>query len=479
MSARNTFVVVVRVVNMSSQGGASGETSTQMQQTRRTSFTKREYAQMKQEVQKVLLPVSVAIWATVCLVEMLRTDSDDDYYDTTNTNGSLVSSAYNEKSTDSTKTKMIGSVENAFIFVLFVTAATFGLYLLFKHRCGSVIWAYMAFSGFSIFGVLGATVALQVLRRYEINVDVVSFAFYTWNVTVVGVLSVFLWPGSLRVKQGFLVLISVIVAYYFVTQIAEWTTWTMLVFMAIYDLYAVLTPNGPLRKIVELSQEREEAIPALVYEARGGSRSGNGSRRRRRKKSNSERQGDDASLDGDLSSSPEKDAVGEEPSLLGRGSNGSSKIETAPPLLQRFDENDDDEDDDDDEGDLPEGIKLGLGDFIFYSVLVGRAAMQSLFCAVFCYVAVISGLIVTLAGLALHKAALPALPVSIALGVITFVAIKFLVEPFLVYEFGRDAMESIPDDYNPGMSSTSSMSSSSSSSSYSLLGQSSSYWPLH
>ena len=80
---------------------------------------------------------------------------------------------------------------------------TFGLYLLFKHRCGSVIWAYMAFSGFSIFGVLGATVALQVLRRYEINVDVVSFAFYTWNVTVVGVLSVFLWPGSLRVKQGF------------------------------------------------------------------------------------------------------------------------------------------------------------------------------------------------------------------------------------------------------------------------------------
>ena len=272
-------------------GGASGE----MQQTRHTSFTKREYAQMKREVQKVVLPVSVAIWATVCFVEMLRTDSDDDSYDATNTNGSMVSSAYNEKATDSTKTKMIGSVENAFIFVLFVTAATFGLYLLFKHRCGSVIWAYMAFSGFSIFGVLGATVALQVLRRYEINVDVVSFAFYTWNVTVVGVLSVFLWPGSLRVKQGFLVLISVIVAYYFVTQIAEWTTWTMLVFMAIYDLYAVLTPNGPLRKIVELSQEREEAIPALVYEARGGSRSGNGSRRRRRKKSNSERQGDDAS----------------------------------------------------------------------------------------------------------------------------------------------------------------------------------------
>ena len=450
----------------------------------KSKLTKREYAHVRSEVQKVVFPVSVAMWATVALVVALdRSDPDEEDGNTMRSGGrSMVSSAYEEKSTDSTRTKVIGSVENAFVFVLFVTAATFGLYVLFKHRCGPVIWAYMAFSGCSIFGVLGATMALEILRRYEIRVDVISFAFYTWNVTVVGVLSVFLWPGSLRVKQTFLVLISVIVAYYFVTQIAEWTTWTMLVFMAIYDLYAVLTPNGPLRKIVELSQEREEAIPALVYEARGGSRSGNGSRRRRRKKSNSERQGDDASLDGDLSSSPEKDAVGEKTSLLGRGSNGSSKIETAP-LLQRFDENDDDDDDDDDEGDLPEGIKLGLGDFIFYSVLVGRAAMQSLFCAVFCYVAVISGLIVTLAGLALHKAALPALPVSIALGVITFVAIKFLIEPFLVYEFGRDAMESIPDDYNPGMSSStssmSSMSSSSSSSSYSLLGQSSSYWPLH
>jgi len=441
----------------------------------RHALSKREYADAKKEVHQVLLPVSVAIWTTVLLVEMLRTDADDDD-DSARGSGTMAASAYDEKSTDSTKTKVIGSMENAFVFVLFVTAATFGLYLLFKHRFGSVIWAYMAFSGFSIFGVLGASVALQVLQRYEIHLDVVSFAFYAWNATVVGVLSVFLWPGSLRIKQGFLVLISVIVAYYFVTQLAEWTTWTMLVFMAIYDLYAVLTPNGPLRKIVELSQEREEAIPALVYEARGGSRSGGGSRRRRRKKSNSnnnsetQRERDvDASLDGDLSSSPEKDAVvGEKTSLLGRG----SKKEDAP-LLERFD------DEHDDEHDLPEGIKLGLGDFIFYSVLVGRAAMQSLFCAVFCYVAVVTGLIVTLAGLALHKAALPALPVSIALGVITFVSVKFLVEPFVVYEFGADATESFPLDF-AGTSSSSS-SSSSRATAYALLGQSKSFssgWPL-
>ena len=434
----------------------------------KSKLTKREYAHVRSEVQKVVFPVSVAMWATVALVVALdRSDPDEEDGNTMRSGGrSMVSSAYEEKSTDSTRTKVIGSVENAFVFVLFVTAATFGLYVLFKHRCGPVIWAYMAFSGCSIFGVLGATMALEILRRYEIRVDVISFAFYTWNVTVVGVLSVFLWPGSLRVKQTFLVLISVIVAYYFVTQIAEWTTWTMLVFMAIYDLYAVLTPNGPLRKIVELSQEREEAIPALVYEARGGSGVGDVGRRRRRTKSSGDEQqqkGDDgASLDGDLEPldgdlEPENE-VGERTSLL--GGKGSKKETTS--ILERF--GDDDDDDDDDKRDLPDGIKLGLGDFIFYSVLVGRSAMQSLFCAVFCYVAVISGLIITLAGLAVHKAALPALPVSIALGVITFVSIKFLVEPFLVYEFGANAME----DFGG------SSSSSSSSSTYPLLGHASS-----
>ena len=436
----------------------------------KSKLTKREYAHVRSEVQKVVFPVSVAMWATVALVVALdRSDPDVEEDGNTMRSGgrSMVSSAYEEKSTDSTRTKVIGSVENAFVFVLFVTAATFGLYVLFKHRCGPVIWAYMAFSGCSIFGVLGATMALEILRRYEIRVDVISFAFYTWNVTVVGVLSVFLWPGSLRVKQTFLVLISVIVAYYFVTQIAEWTTWTMLVFMAIYDLYAVLTPNGPLRKIVELSQEREEAIPALVYEARGGSGVGDVGRRRRMTKSSGDEQqqkGDDgASLDGDLEPldgdlEPENDEVGERTSLLG---GKGSKKETAS-ILERF--GDDDDDDDDDKRDLPDGIKLGLGDFIFYSVLVGRSAMQSLFCAVFCYVAVISGLIITLAGLAVHKAALPALPVSIALGVVTFVSIKFLVEPFLVYEFGANAME----DFGG------SSSSSSSSSTYPLLGHASS-----
>ena len=47
-------------------------------------------------------------------------------------------------------------------------------------------------------------------------------------------------------KQGYLVVTGVVTAYMF-TFIPEWTTWVMLVAMALYDLCAVLTPHGPLK----------------------------------------------------------------------------------------------------------------------------------------------------------------------------------------------------------------------------------------
>lgn len=68
-------------------------------------------------------------------------------------------------------------------------------------------------------------------------------------------------------KQIYLINASVVVAYVF-TWIPEWTTWTLLVAMAVYDVGAVLAPGGPLRLLIELAEERDEDIPALVYQAR-------------------------------------------------------------------------------------------------------------------------------------------------------------------------------------------------------------------
>ncbi len=88
--------------------------------------------------------------------------------------------------------------------------------------------------------------------------------------------------------------------------------------------------------------------------------------------------------------------------------------------------------DDDDDFLLPDAIKLGLGDFIFYSVLVARAAMHDLLTAFASYTAIVAGLGMTLMLLGLYQKALPALPISIALGLVLYVCTRVLVEPVVV-----------------------------------------------
>ena len=79
-----------------------------------------------------------------------------------------------------------------------------------------------------------------------------------------------------------------------------------------------------------------------------------------------------------------------------------------------------------------DSIKLGLGDFIFYSVLVGRAAMYDMLTVFASYLGIVAGVVSTLLLLALFRKALPALPISIFLGVIFYFVARLVLEPVVL-----------------------------------------------
>jgi len=95
-------------------------------------------------------------------------------------------------------------------------------------------------------------------------------------------------------------------------------------------------------------------------------------------------------------------------------------------------ENGDDDDDDSLYEEEANSIKLGLGDFIFYSVMVGKAAQYSFTTFIACLLVILAGLGGTLVLLSVYRQALPALPISIFLGVGFYLLTRYCIEPWVM-----------------------------------------------
>jgi hypothetical protein len=86
---------------------------------------------------------------------------------------------------------------------------------------------------------------------------------------------------------------------------------------------------------------------------------------------------------------------------------------------------------DDEDGPERNTIRLGLGDFIFYSVMVAKAAQYSFATFIACYIVILAGLGGTLVLLSVYHHALPALPISIFLGVVFYLVTRAFIEPWI------------------------------------------------
>jgi presenilin 1 len=160
------------------------------------------------------------------------------------------------------------SVGNTLIIVSVICAMTFVVVLLYKYRCTKIFTAYLVLVTALLLGYFTSTMWIIAIDKYNLRIDKLSFAYVMWNYAVVGTAAIFYPVGIPRwVSQGYLIGSSVVLAWQ-LSYFNEWTAWTLLVVLALYDLFAVLTPCGPLKALAQLiSRPDAPALPGLLYEA--------------------------------------------------------------------------------------------------------------------------------------------------------------------------------------------------------------------
>lgn len=420
-----------------------------------------------QHVIKLFVPV------TLCMLVVVATISSINFYSTKDVY--LVYTPFHELS-DDTGTKIWNALANSLILMTVIVIMTILLIVLYKRRCYKIIHGWLIMSSLMLLFLFSYLYMEEVLRAYNIPFDYPTALLLMWNFGVVGMISIH-WQGPLRLQQGYLIFIAALMALVFIKYLPEWTTWVVLAVISIWDLIAVLTPKGPLRILVETAHERNEQIfPALIYSSTimysymgthqdpseealtrsadraigtgstgtvttsygsTGSQSSTPAHQPARQQQQPPPRSDNAEdqsggftqewadssgqrvtrrqieVQANIASNPSRPEYRTVTAGAARSGTGDSQ---QVPLYEQPEER---------------GIKLGLGDFIFYSVLVGKASSYGDWnTTIACFVAILVGLCLTLLLLAIFRKALPALPISIFFGLIFCFATSVIVKPF-------------------------------------------------
>lgn len=257
----------------------------------------------------------------------------------------------------------LSSLQSALIFMSQIIVATVIIFLLFKYNCTKILYLILGLIVLALFGLFGWILISNIVFVYNVVLDYITLVFVLWNLSVVGIIAMFYnGPGTLN--QGYLIVVSSLMAYS-LSQIDALTTWILLSLLVVWDLVAVLCPYGPLRLLVNEAKRTDREIPALLYSVMVWMMA-------------SDPRHESIAVGGDPSPADDLPAAsGDTSSIAPLNPNSNGQIieannniasETDGPVGTA-----DDDDVSSDEDDEKSNLKLGLGDFVFYSVLISRA----------------------------------------------------------------------------------------------------------
>uniref|UniRef100_A0A7E4VLT4 Presenilin n=1 Tax=Panagrellus redivivus TaxID=6233 RepID=A0A7E4VLT4_PANRE len=395
---------------------------------------------------RLVVPVSL------CMALVIATISTIGFY-TEKDNVYMLYTPFTKPTTDAAELLAM-SIGNAFVVLAVVIVMTALLIFLYYFRFYKVIHAWLLLSSVMLLSFFSTMYIQEVFKAFNIAVDYISIAFFIWNFAALGIICIH-WKGPLILQQMYLIIVSALMALVLIKYLPDWTVWTVLGVLSIWDLIAVLCPMGPLRILVETAQKRNEPIfPALIYSSAiiypyvifgmtdieesteqppireplieasatsvsdptGLHRHPNHDAPVDRSTPGGMRYGPVLRRESQRQSQPEAEPLVPPPAPT----NGPQVRQPSPSRRQQLVEV------------VDEGIRLGLGDFIFYSVLVGKAStLGDWNITVACFVSVLIGLAFTLMLLAVFRKALPALPISIMTGMLFYFASREFITPFM------------------------------------------------
>lgn len=255
---------------------------------------------------------------------------------------------FQEEEEDPFGTRLLKALANASVVIAAVFGATLlflGLFLLDK---GKYVVRLMETLIVLLCGGPPCYFLYQLCRYYGLPLDYLTLALAGLNLAAAGSFAIIGLQNEAShslLNKAFLLLVALGIAWPFL-EFPEYSVWLALFLLGVYDLFAVLSPCGPLKYLIHQKEIlHSDPLPGLMYKAKW--------------------------------------------------------------------------------------FMLGLGDFVFYGTLVGRAALHDYFSTTTCTIAILMGLTLTIVITTHYNIkATPALPASIFLGLVFYVATAQSILPF-------------------------------------------------